>query len=367
VKNTWRGNNALRILPGLALSVAAILALVLLVDWRKTVEAWGRAQLWVLAPAAVCVVAAMVVRAVGWRFLMGNRPPLAKSFWVLNISYVLNGFLPFRLGDIGRAYLISRRADAAAVATPPTAEKALPSKIMAEAASPPNSATDDPSIITAGAALSAVALERVFDLVFTFILILTVFPLIAAGDWSNRMLLLTLGLAIVGFLGLLALGSLSGRILQAAEKAADRFPAVKPVLGPLGHFLTGLRQVRNWRSSLPAFVCIGAAILLWAVEYWVVLTGFFPGATPLWGLLSLVGGLIGVALPSSPSSLGVFEGAVTAVLTMAGMPVDTAVAYAIAIHVLNIILLNLLGGFSLWMERQSLGSILSAAQAAGTP
>jgi uncharacterized membrane protein YbhN (UPF0104 family) len=101
---------------------------------------------------------------------------------------------------------------------------------------------------------------------------------------------------------------------------------------------------------------------LWAAEYWIVLRGFFPAAPVYWGLLSLVGGLIGVALPSAPSSLGVFEGFVTVVLTMGGLSRDSALAYAIAIHLLNIVALSALGALGLVLEGQSLGSILAAAK-----
>jgi uncharacterized membrane protein YbhN (UPF0104 family) len=74
--------------------------------------------------------------------------------------------------------------------------------------------------------------------------------------------------------------------------------------------------------------------------------------------------LIGVALPSAPSSLGVFEGSVTVVLTMGGLAQGTAIAYAIAIHLLNIVFLSSLGALGLIVEGQSLGSILAAAKSA---
>ncbi len=131
-----------------------------------------------------------------------------------------------------------------------------------------------------------------------------------------------------------------------------------------GHFLDGLAEVRNLRRSVPAFLLIVVTMILWAAEYWVVLRGFFPDASVLWGLLSLVGGLIGVALPSAPSSLGVFEGSVTVVLTMGGLAQGAAIAYAIAIHLLNIVFLSSLGVLGLIVEGQSLGSILAAAKSA---
>lgn len=376
----------LRILPGLILSGLAIAALVWIVDWRATGDAWSRANLWVLLPAFACILGGMLARAVGWRFLMGNPVPLRKCFWVLNISYLLNGILPFRLGDVARAFLISRNRDAdpayvpagnapsqhaeretpSGVSTgrvlPLNAERKIPSGVSTGTAPPVNAERKTPSGVSTGTALSAVVLERVFDLIFTFVLVLSVFPMIAGGEWSSQVQTYTFGIALAGFVGLLLTGMASRRISQLAHKVADRIRFLRPLLGPLEHFLEGLRQMRDLRRSLPGFLFIGLGMIIWAAEYWVVLVGFFPGASLYWGLLSLIGGLIGVMLPSSPSSLGVFEAAVVLVLTMSGMMRDTAVAFAIAIHMFNIICLISLGLLGLLIERQSLGSILSAAQ-----
>jgi uncharacterized membrane protein YbhN (UPF0104 family) len=365
-----RRRRILRILPGLVLGAAAIVVLAWNVDWQATASAWSRAQLWVLIPALVFAAGAMLTRAIAWRYLMGNVVPLRRCFWVLTISYLLNGILPMRLGDVARAYLISRRGDeapakvTAGTAPPRSSDKNAPSKISAGTAPPQNSERGIPTGISAGTALSAVALERMFDLTFTLILVLSVFPMIAGVEWSGRVLLYAVGLALVFFLALLLAGVVGPRILRVAERAAGRFPLLQPVLAPMGHFLDGLKQVRNVRFSLPAFAWIGVTMLLWAAEYWVVLNGFFPGAPLYWGLLSLIGGLIGVAIPAPPSSLGVFEAAVVLVLTMSGMARDPVVAFAIAIHMLNIIVLSGLGALGLLFERRSLGSILAETQSA---
>lgn len=337
MKTPGRWNRVLRLLPGFLISAAAIAVLVFVVDWRKTADAWNRAQLWVLIPALACILAAMLTRAAAWRLLMGNTVALGRCFWNLNISYLLNGILPFRLGDVARAYLISRKSDGS------------------------------PENVSAGAALSAVALERMFDLALTGILVLSVFPSIAGLEWGNQVLATALGLTFVFFLALFVLGSARARILEIAAKVAQKFQFLRPVLDPLDHFLNGLAQVRDLRRSVPAFFWIMTTMLLWWAEYWIVLRGFFPDASVYWGLLSLIGGLIGVALPSSPSSLGVFEGAVTVVLTMGGMEPDAVIAYAIAIHMLNILTLSALGVLGLLVERRSLGSIVTAARTAGEP
>jgi uncharacterized membrane protein YbhN (UPF0104 family) len=348
MKASGRGNRILRLLPGLLLSAVAIFALIVQVDWRETFRALGRADLRVMGPAVALIPCAMLTRAVAWRCLMRNTVPLRKAFWVLNISYMLSGFLPFRLGDVARAYLVSRPEGGDAGGS--GAENA-----GVKSASP---------LVSGGTALSAVAIERTFDMIFAAMLVLLVFPAFSGNAASGGWLISSVGLAALGFLALLLLGAWSARIMHAAEGLAGRIPILRPALKPLEHFLEGLRQVRDLRYSLPAFLWLAVTLLLWAAEYWIVLRGFFPTAPVYWGLLSLVGGLIAVALPASPSSLGVYELSMTVILTAGGLARESAVAYAISLHVLNIIALSLLGLLGLVAERQSMGSILSVAQKA---
>jgi glycosyltransferase 2 family protein len=346
-----RRNQFLRLLPGIVLSVIAIIALIWQVNWRQTLQAWASAHLWVIAPAVAFIAAAMFTRAVAWRLLMRNTVPMRKAFWILNVSYMLNAILPFRLGDIARAYLVSRRDRG--TAEPSAAGGSSPAV--------------QPPLIDAGTALSAVAVERVFDLILSFVFLLLAFPILSGKVGNQWTLLSSFGLAVVGFLGLLLLGAGSARITRVAERIADKIPLIRPGLKPLANFLDGLRLVRDLRYSLPAFLFIALTMLLWAADYWIVLRGFVPTAALYWGLLSLVGGLIGVALPSSPGALGIFEVSLTLVLTAGGMVRAVAVAYALSLHMLNTLTNTLLGLLGLLSERQSLGSILSAAQDSEKP
>jgi uncharacterized protein (TIRG00374 family) len=334
----------LRLLPGLVLSGVAIAALVWQVNWHQTLQAWGGADLWVIAPAAALIVGAMFTRAMAWRCLMRNGVPLRKAFWNLDISYMLNSFLPFRIGDVARAYLVTRRD---AGETP--------------AAEGPAAGIGQPPV-DVGTAFSAVALERVFDLILSALLILLVFPVISGKVNDNWILFSSLGLAVGGFLALMLLSAFRVWILHAAEKIAGKVACLRPVLKPLEHFLDGLALMRDLRYSLPAFLLILLTMFLWAADYWFVLRGFVSTAPVSWGLLALVGGLIGVAMPSSPAALGIFEVSLTVVMTAGGMARDAAVAYALSLHMLNTLTVSLLGLLGLLAERRSLGSIVSATQ-----
>jgi hypothetical protein len=332
-----RGNRILSLLPGLIISILAVAFLAVTVDWHKTAEEWSRAQLWVLGPALVCILLAVLTRAQAWRCLLGKEVPFSRCFWVLNIANLFNGILPFRLGDVTRAYLIGRKKGGV------------------------------PPPVSSGSALSAVILERMFDLLFTCILVLAVLPSIPGMETGGRVLWIAFGLAFMFYVALLLLSTARAWIVKIAAKAATKTRLLRPFVVPLDHFLSGLAEVRNLRRSVPAAFWIAVTIILWTVEYWIVLRGFFPDASAYSGLLSWVGGSIGEAMPSAPNSLGVFESAVAFVLGRSGLMQETAVAYAIALHMLNIVSLSALGALGLIVEHQSLASILAATQPTYAP
>src|SRR5215204_4117699 len=53
----------------------------------------------------------LAIRTIVWRTLLRNRASYSEVFWTIGEGYLLNNFLPFRLGEIGRAFLLSRKSD----------------------------------------------------------------------------------------------------------------------------------------------------------------------------------------------------------------------------------------------------------------
>ena len=90
--------NAKRWLPGTIISILLIAAIVYFVDWSKVLAALGAANYWLLAVAAVLAFAWLAVRAIVWRTLLRERAPYRVVFFSLCEGYLLNSFLPFRLG-----------------------------------------------------------------------------------------------------------------------------------------------------------------------------------------------------------------------------------------------------------------------------
>src|SRR5919109_3488213 len=103
--------NAKRWLPGALVSILLIIAILYFVDLGAMLDAIRNANYGILGIALVIGFLWMAVRAVVWRTLLRDRASYSDVFWTVGEGYVLNNFLPFRLGEIGRAFLLSRKAE----------------------------------------------------------------------------------------------------------------------------------------------------------------------------------------------------------------------------------------------------------------
>jgi uncharacterized protein (TIRG00374 family) len=113
-----------------------------------------------------------------------------------------------------------------------------------------------------------------------------------------------------------------------------------------------------------------AAVVLWSVVLWVVNAAAFAVCFRAFGLAVpvegafLLQGIIGfgVALPSSPGFVGVFEAATRLTLAIYGVDATRAVSYAVAYHVSTFLPITLLGFHSLSQTRLHLTELRRVAE-----
>jgi len=147
-----------------------------------------------------------------------------------------------------------------------------------------------------------------------------------------------------------------------------------------------VHQALPWLRTLPFYSTIRSSLellseiaserrglwaLLWSIVVWigivlethVIVLGFDPSIS-LWASMLLVGATtLGMTIPSSPGYIGVFHGIAVAVLTLFGVPTDTAVAIAILVHLAGFLPVTLLGLYYVWAD--GLGSLTRLVQASG--
>ncbi len=138
--------------------------------------------------------------------------------------------------------------------------------------------------------------------------------------------------------------------LMAVAIAAPSFPA---------HAQVGGRSVSTIAASTAVPVLKSparfAGVVFWSLVQWIINAAAFATCFRAFGLAVppeaalLLQGIIGfgVAIPSTPSFLGVFEAATLVTLQLYGVDSNLAVSYALTYHVTTFLPITLLGLWSL--------------------
>ncbi len=329
MKRRWQ------VIIGLAISAAALVLALVGIDLRRVAETLARSDYRYLIPGAAAVLAYLLARAVRWRLLLGRGVSLARCFWVTNIGYLVSNVLPFRLGDPARAMVVGRGGE-----------------------------------VSVAAALSTVVVERVLDMLTVVAMLGGVAPFVAgsgqavnagvvAGAVAVAAAVLLLLMAFRPHWGRRAVRWVLARIPRLdAERWARVFDGLFDGLAPLRSGRLGL-SLLLWSAIAWAFVVL---------TYWALLRAFVPRppflAAPF--LVCILG--LGMAIPSSPSAVGVFHAIARYGLTIPfSVPAEEAVTAAFAIHAFQYIMIAILGLIGLARESLTLGAVARSAGHLTTP
>ena len=277
-------------------------------------------------------------RAFRWRVLLdessGARQPFRPVWLATAIGYMTNNILPARAGEVVRAYA-ARRLVGLPVST----------------------------------ALGTIAVERIFDGVVVMLLMLAGiaapgFPAdVAVGGVKVTTLALGAGAVVTGALVFLALVAHRPDFwLGVVDRVAgavlpDRAAAwASKVSRNLFGGLTVLR-------SPVAF----ARVLGWTLVIWLINALSFEFAfqafqldarLPLTAALVLQGiAALGVAVPSAPGFIGIFQAACIAALGIYGIPKETTVGFSLALHAAWFVPITVLGLWALLRAGLTLGEL----------
>jgi uncharacterized membrane protein YbhN (UPF0104 family) len=269
-----RVGTAAKVGLGLAVSAVCLWLAVSQAPVAEVVEVLGQVNYWWLVPSALGTVVSLWGRGCRWRVLLANRGTDMEYFWAQSIGCLLTNVFPLRAGEAGRVVIVSRRVG-------------IP-------------------IVQVGASL---VLERAVDLAFVLGLLVAVL-LIMDVPWPIAATGLALGVGlVVAWVGVFALLLFGGPLTRLVEWLAARLPERLAQLGldAWSQVLTALEPFRNLKLVAQVF---GWGALIWAVSvaaFWTTIEAVVPGASLLEATFALTAIALGVALPSSPGFIGVFQ------------------------------------------------------------
>jgi len=319
-----KNRELIKILPGFLVSLAAIVLIVYIVDWKEVYDALKQAEFGYIFLGIPIYLIAYLFRAFAWGTLLGKDVPIKKVFITMQIGYLLNNILPLRLGELGRALLLGRKG------------------------------------LGFWRVLSTILIERAFDMILAVSLLLGTIPFVFGSSQYLPVALIVGTIVISGMVVLHLLARNQVWVVNKFKKLSEH----RPRLNKLGSnrieaFLNGLSTLVDVRRFLSVLVWMLLSWGLTIIYQYLVLLAFDPDSRVLWAAFGLTIASLGVALPSSPSYVGVLEAAWIGALSIFNVGVSTALAYAITIHILHIIISLIFGIYGLIKEGETLNKLYS--------
>jgi hypothetical protein len=313
-----------RILPGVLISIVLIAAILYYVDIETTWNALRNANFGVIGVAFALSFVWMAVRAKVWHTLMREKPTYKDVLFTAGEGYLLNNFLPFRLGEIGRAFLLSRKSGG----------------------------------MSFGEIIPTIVIERTVDLIISAVIFLASLPYVVGAQSSPALGYIIGGIMLIGLILMYVLARNNQWALDLFHKLSARFPTLQKVGGSfLESFFQGLGVLTDgWRFLRFLFwMTFNWAIALLA--YYLMVLAFFPQAEWLWSIFGLGMAAFGGAIPSAPGAVGTFEGAVVFALTRFTPDESAALAAALTMRLYNYLNSTVIGTIGLMSEGQTLSGV----------
>ena len=318
MSNFWK--SARRWLPGVVISLIAILAIIHFVDLDRFLAAVRSANYWLILLSLAISIIWLMVRGIVWRTLLRGRASYRDVFWTLCEGYLLNTVLPFRLGEVGRAFLLGRKAKLGFMDV-----------------------------------ISTIIIERVLDVAFSAAILLSAVPFVVGAAGAGRIAIVIGVLVVAGMVALYVLARNRAWALTIFQRLSARWPKLQKLGGDmLDSLFSGLAVLTD--SWLFVRFLFWMA-LNWAIaigQFLLLLLAFYPQARLLWSLFGLGAVAFGNAIPSLPGAVGTYEGALAGALTILSGDQSTALAVALTSHLMGIIVNCLLGAYALSSEGETL-------------
>jgi glycosyltransferase 2 family protein len=258
-----------------------------------------------------------------WRAILHGRASYKDVFMTLNEGYLLNNFLPFRLGEIGRAFLLARKSRLGFMEV-----------------------------------LSTVIIERILDLVFAAAILLSAVPFVVGAAGAGKIAIMIGSLMVVGLVILYFLARNQTWGLGLYARLSSRWPTLQRKGGEfLVSLFSGLSILTDGWLFLRVLLWMFLNWVLGIFQFYILILAFFPQANLLWSLFGLGAVAFGNAIPSLPGAIGTFEGTFGGAITILSGDQSIALAAALTAHLVSYITTGIIGLYALSSEGETLASI----------
>ena len=303
--------------------LALVLLFVGLLAWRVNLgdafRTFGDVNYAWVAAALVVFTASKFVHATRWRILLGRIPglPLAGLFGTYLVSNMVNNLMPLRTGDLVRIQVPARRYN----------------------------------IHRAELTAVIIVVETLLDGVAFVVLLLIGLGLQDVPAMRQSVMWSLVGLVALG----VVLATLAARIRLPDDLSQVGWGRLLPgwlrqrVADLVPPFVDGLAALRDPRIAWQAIAISFPAWLIEVTVFWLFGQAFGLGLDFSAYLVITVAANMIVALPITPTSLGVYEVALQEVIALFGVDRSLAAGYAIGAHLFMSLWISVTGLLAAWL------------------
>lgn len=313
----------MRLVLGLAVSILAFFAVLKFVNLEDLKIALATVSWKFIVIIVLLDILGLFVRGKAWQTILGNKISLINSFFGVSEGYFLNNILPFRGGEIGRSFFVGRSSGLGTFYT-----------------------------------LSSIVIERAFDIAFAALLIILTLPFLTGLDWVKPIAFIALAVIISGMAGLFLLTRYKEKVITWISKHEKKSRIYSFVIPKARNLIEGFSTIRKPSQFFLSLFWMAACWTVWSVIYHFSMVQVVPGS-PLWTGAFIAAVLaLGVAIPSAPAALGVFEAAFTGAVVLIGGSASTGFAYGLTLHLIQFVLVGIIGIWGLYRDGTSLSAFI---------
>lgn len=308
-----------------AWTVALSAVFVPLAFWGASLDelwtAMQRTQWGWIAVAAMLYVLTVMLKAARWRALFAHAVSYRVLLGALTIGQAVNFFVPARIGDVARVVVLRHRSNAGLALT-----------------------------------VGTVVAEKIVDLLALAVLCVLVFPTAVAPGWLvdpwARLVFVAAGATVA----LVMVYWQRDRLKSAGQSLAVvlGWGAIPRAYEQIEVALGGIAAVKNqgvWAAVVPLTAVISALMVATNVAVFRALQ--MPDSWTAATLLLIVL-QIGVAVPSTPGKIGVFQALVQLTLSVFGSDREVSLGYGLLLYLVIVVSQIVMAGPFLWQELASL-------------
>jgi uncharacterized protein (TIRG00374 family) len=321
-KSGWK--QVLRWMPGVLISAIAIYAVFKFVKVEDLKNAFQTVKPGFILLICGISVIGYLIRGKAWQVILGKDVTFKQSFFGVSVGYFLNNVLPFRAGELARSFFVGRSTGKGTFYV-----------------------------------LSTIVIERAFDLAFAAVYVIITLPFLLGMDWIKPVAIIALVLVFAALLILFLVARNKEKVLGWLNKISKPNKFFNFLLPRIENIIDGFALLAHPSQFLLSLLWIGINWVVWTATYCFAVNAVIPGAPIWWGIFLTGVMALGVAIPSAPSALGVYEASFVAAIAILGGQTSTALAYAIILHLLAFTFSAIFGIWALIREGLGFSKILA--------